>query len=152
MARTGYPGVTRTTLELLQWWQRDGREKRLFYAQLEAAETVIFLTEARADFRQGIDVPREDPSDEKKAEGFTGFSLRVQDGHRLRQDDRDGDAGGVEHPQQGERPQRARFSDVVLVVCPNVTIRSRLPELDPEAGEASIYRTRDLVPPHLMPC
>ena len=45
----------------------------------------------------------------------------------------------------------ARFSDVVLIVCPNVTIRSRLAELDPELGEASLYRTRDLVPPHLMP-
>jgi type III restriction enzyme len=44
----------------------------------------------------------------------------------------------------------ARFSDVVLVVCPNVTIRQRLAELDPLAGEASLYRTRDLVPPHLM--
>src|SRR5207247_5689357 len=44
-----------------------------------------------------------------------------------------------------------RFSDAVLVVCPNVTIRDRLRELDPERGEASIYRTRDLVPPHLMP-
>jgi type III restriction enzyme len=39
---------------------------------------------------------------------------------------------------------------VVLVVCPNVTIRQRLAELDPLAGEASLYRTRDLVPPHLM--
>ena len=40
----------------------------------------------------------------------------------------------------------ARFSDVVLVVCPNVTIRERLAELDPNRGEASIYRTADLVP------
>ena len=40
---------------------------------------------------------------------------------------------------------------MVLVVCPNVTIRNRLGELNPEAGEASLYRTRDLVPPHLMP-
>ena len=40
----------------------------------------------------------------------------------------------------------ARFSDTVLVVCPNVTIRNRLGELDPEHGEASLYRTRDLVP------
>ena len=40
----------------------------------------------------------------------------------------------------------ARFSDVVLIVCPNVTIRDRLRELDPEEGEASLYRTRDLVP------
>jgi type III restriction enzyme len=45
----------------------------------------------------------------------------------------------------------ARYSDVVLVVCPNVTIRSRLGELDPQHGEASLYRTRDLVPSHLMP-
>ena len=46
----GYPGATRTTLELLEWWKRDGREHRLFFAQIEAAETVIFLVEARADF------------------------------------------------------------------------------------------------------
>jgi type III restriction enzyme len=44
----------------------------------------------------------------------------------------------------------ARFSDTVLVVCPNVTIRGRLAELDPEAGDASLYRTRDLVPEALM--
>ena len=42
-----WPGVTGTTLELLEYWRRDGREKRLFFAQLEAVETIIFLTEAR---------------------------------------------------------------------------------------------------------
>ncbi len=26
----GYPGVTRTTEELLRWWRRDGRRQRLF--------------------------------------------------------------------------------------------------------------------------
>jgi type III restriction enzyme len=45
----------------------------------------------------------------------------------------------------------SRYSDVVLVVCPNVPIRSRLSERYPEAGEASVYRKRDLVPPQLMP-
>ncbi len=44
----------------------------------------------------------------------------------------------------------ARFSDTVLIVCPNVTIRRRLGELDPRTGEASLYRTRDLVPPAMM--
>ena len=48
----GYPGVTRTTLELLSHWRRDGRQHRLFFAQVEAAETVIFLTEARRDLLQ----------------------------------------------------------------------------------------------------
>jgi type III restriction enzyme len=43
-----------------------------------------------------------------------------------------------------------RFSDTVLIACPNVTIRNRLGELHPEDGEASLYRQRDLVPEHLM--
>ena len=71
----GYNGVSRTTLDLLKWWTRDGRDekKRLFYAQVEAAETVIFLNEARADYLQGINVPREETSDERKEQGYAGF-------------------------------------------------------------------------------
>jgi hypothetical protein len=34
-----------------------------------------------------------------------------------------------------------RFSDVVLIVCPNVTIRDRLQELDPHRDDASLYIT-----------
>src|SRR3990170_559614 len=52
----GYPGATRTTLELLRYWQREGRLQRLFFAQLEAAETIVFLAEARSDFLQGVEV------------------------------------------------------------------------------------------------
>jgi type III restriction enzyme len=148
----GYPGVTRTTLELLQLWRRDGREKRLFFAQLEAAETVIFLTEARADFRQGIDVPRDEPSDEKKAEGYAGFlryacKMATGSGKTTVM----GMLSAWSILNKVNDRSDGRFSDVVLVVCPNVTIRGRLQELDPERGEASIYITRDLVPRHLMP-
>src|SRR5947207_2033674 len=41
---SGHAGITRTTLELIQHWRREGREdrKRLFFAQLEAVETIIF--------------------------------------------------------------------------------------------------------------
>ena len=66
----GFPGTTRTTAELLQYWRRDGRERRLFYAQLEAAETVIFLNEARSDFRQGITVPMDEPSKLQQENGM----------------------------------------------------------------------------------
>ena len=150
--QAGWPGVTRTTLELLQWWHRDGREKRLFFAQLEAAETVIFLAEARPDFRQGINVPMDEPSDQQKAEGIRAFVRRAC---KMA-------TGGGKTTVMGmlvawsilnkvNDRSDGRFSDVVLVVCPNVTIKSRLQELDPENGEASIYRIRDLVPTHLMP-
>ena len=44
-----YTGVTRMTLELLTYWRREGRQQRLFFAQLEAVETIIFLNEARTD-------------------------------------------------------------------------------------------------------
>lgn len=150
--QAGWAGVTRTTHELLQYWQREGREKRLFFAQLEAAETIIFLHEARADFRQGIDVPRDEPGDDAKEKGYTGF-LR----HACKMATGSGKttvmgllaAWSILNKVAGRGD--ARFSDVVLIVCPNVTIRSRLRELDPELDEASLYRTRDLVPAHLMP-
>ena len=150
--RQGYAGVTRTTLELLQWWRREGREKRLFYAQMEGAETVIFLTEARADFLQGIAVPRDEPSDDRKSEGFAGFlryacKMATGAGKTTVM----GMLAAWSILNKVNDRSDGRFSDVVLVVCPNVTIRNRLTELYPERGEASIYRTRDLVPPHLMP-
>ena len=148
----GYPGVTRTTQELLQWWQREGREHRLFFAQLDAAETIIFLTEAREDFRQGIDVPQEEVSDEKKDQGFTGFrryacKMATGSGKTTVM----GMLAAWSILNKVNDRQDKRFSDVVLVVCPNVTIRNRLRELDPKEDEASLYRTRDLVPSHLMP-
>jgi type III restriction enzyme len=147
-----YPGVTRTTLELLQWWRRDGRAQRLFFAQLDAVETIIFLCEARTDFRQGIEVPQEELSEEKRGQGFTGFrryasKMATGSGKTTVM----GMLAAWSILNKVNDRSDARFSDVVLVVCPNVTIKSRLRELDPEAGEASLYRTRDLVPSHLMP-
>jgi len=65
----GGGNVTRTTLQLLQWWRREGRQRPLFFAQIEAAETIIFLKEARPDFLQGINVPCDEPSEE----GYSGF-------------------------------------------------------------------------------
>jgi len=149
----GYPGSTRTTLELIQWWTREGREKRLFFAQIEAATSVIFLKEARADFLQGISISRDEPSDDRKAkDGYTGFEryackMATGSGKTTVM----GMLAAWSILNKLNDRSDARFSDVVLVVCPNVTIRQRLAELDPDIDEASIYRTRDLVPSHLMP-
>jgi type III restriction enzyme len=148
----GYPGASRISLELLAWWQREGRAQRLFFAQLEAAMTVIFMTEARADYLQGIDVAPDKPSERQAAEGVkplmrwackmaTGTGKTTVMGML---------AAWTILNKVASGGRDARFSDFVLVVCPNVTIRSRLGELDPSRGEASLYRTRDLVPPGLM--
>ena len=148
----GYPGVTRTTLDLLKCWRRDGREKRLFFAQLEAAETIIFLQEARSDFRQGITIPRDEPSATRKADGYAGFpryacKMATGTGKTTVM----GMLAAWSILNKVNDRSDARFSDAVLIVCPNVTVRNRLRELDPQNGEASLYYTRDLVPPHLFP-
>lgn len=139
----GYPGATRTTSELIGYWRREGRECPLFFAQLEAAETVIFLREARLDLLQGIEVPLEEGGAfiRNACKMATGSGKTTVMGMLA--------CWSILNKVSARND--ARFSDVVLVVCPNVTIRRRLRELDPSEGEASIYRMRDLVPPHLMP-
>lgn len=152
LALQGAAGVTRTTCELLNYWRREGREHRLFFAQLEAVETLIFLHEARADFLQGITIPLDEPGEDGRAAGYQAFrryACKMATG-----------AGKTTVMAMlaawsilnkiADRGA-SRYSEVVLVVCPNVTIRNRLGELDPARGEASLYRTRDLVPAHLMP-
>jgi type III restriction enzyme len=148
----GRPGITRVTGELFDWWDRDGRSPRLFFAQREAAETIIFLTEARQDFLQGVTVPRDDPGPERAAEGYTGFERRCA---KMATGSGKSTVAGMLAAwsilnKVADRSD-ARFSDTVLIVCPNVTIRSRLGELDPALDRASLYRTRDLVPEAMMP-
>lgn len=140
--QAGFPGTTATTLELLRYWNREDRERRLFFCQQEAAETIIFLMEARADFRQGLAIPRDEPGQfvRHACKMATGSGKTAVMGMLA--------AWSILN-KLADRTDR-RFSEVVLVLCPNVTIRERLQELDPHRGEASLYRTRDIVPPHLM--
>ena len=152
LALRGEGGVTRTTMELLCHWHRDGRRHRLFFAQLEAAETIIFLTEARADFLQGIEIPLDEPGAEGKADGMRAFRRRAC---KMATGTGKTTVMGMLAAwsilnKVADRRDR-RYSDVVLVICPNVTIRNRLEELKPQGDEGSLYRTRDLVPVHLMP-
>ena len=145
--------MTGTTLELLGYWRRDGRSFRFFFAQLEAAETIVFLHEARRDLVQGIDIPSDEPSDQQKADlGYTAFrryacKMATGSGKTTVM----GMLAAWNILNKVQDRANARYSDVVLVVCPNVTIRSRLAEFDPRLGDASVYRKADVVPPHLMP-
>lgn len=145
-----YAGATGTTQELMEWWRREGREKPLFYAQLEAAETILFLNEARADLLQGINVPREELSAEQLAEGkkaFLRYACKMATGSG--KTTVMGMLAAWSMLNKVYDRGNAKFSDTVLVICPNVTIRNRLQELDPQHGPASIYWTRDLVPPDM---
>ncbi|OQX22231.1 MAG: type III restriction endonuclease subunit R [Desulfobacteraceae bacterium IS3] len=149
---SGWSGASRTTVELLRYWQREGRRQNLFFAQLEAAETVIFLKEAREDFKQGICVPRDiaySSCSESHHTGFERLACKMATGSGKTTVMAMLAAWSILNKALNRND--SRFSDVILIVCPNVTIRSRLRELDPLLDEGSLYRSRDLVPENLMP-
>lgn len=147
-----YDGVSSITHELLAMWRSEDRMQRLFFAQIEAAETIIFLVEAAAPYRQDIPkVPLDEPSSTAKDAGFSAFlryacKMATGTGKTTVM----GMLAAWSILNRVATPTDDRFSDTVLVVCPNVTIRERLQELDPARGDLSLYRTRQLVPPHRM--
>lgn len=147
-----YDGASAVTKELLDLWRSDERMQRLFFAQIEAAETIIFLVEAAEIYRKGIpEVPKDEPGLEAKASGLRAFlryacKMATGSGKTTVM----GMLASWSILNRVAAPRDERFSDTVLIVCPNVTIRERLQELDPALGDLSLYRTRQLVPPHRM--
>ncbi len=93
-----------TTRELLAHWRAEDRERRLFFCQIEAAETAIYLTEAAEKIgdTKALNVIRagERPPQRRPA------AARLQDGDRLRQDRRHGDAHRLAGAQQAREPVR----------------------------------------------
>jgi type III restriction enzyme len=147
-----YSGATRTTRELIALWRAEDRVQPLFYAQLEAAETVIFLVEGPADLRQGVVAPIDDPGPAAMEAGyrvFQRYALKMATGSG--KTTVMGMLAAWSILNKISDPRAPEYSDTVLIVCPNITIRDRLQELDPRLDEASLYRTRDLVPAHRMP-
>jgi type III restriction enzyme len=150
----GYPGTTALTRELLALWSAgsDRRGQRLFFAQIEAAETIIFLVEPPAALRKGLPpIPLDRPGMGSRAAGFRAFTryackMATGTGKTTVM----GMLAAWSILNRVAEPTDDRFSDTVLVVCPNVTIRERLKELDPALGDLSLYRTRQLVPPYRM--
>jgi type III restriction enzyme len=146
-----YEGATRVTRELLELWNSENRRERMFFAQKEAVETIIFLVEGPADLLQGVRIPMDEPGLDAKAAGFKAFlryALKMATG--TGKTTVMGMLAAWSILNKVTNAQAADYSDTVLIVCPNVTIRDRLRELDPAHGEASLYRTRELVPVHRM--
>lgn len=147
-----YDGASSITKELLELWRGEDRMQRLFFAQIEAVETVIFLVEANEIYRKGMPaIPSDEPGPDAKAAGiraFVRYACKMATG--AGKTTVMGMLAAWSILNRVTAPTDNRFSDTILIVCPNVTIRERLQELDPALGDLSLYRTRQLVPPHRM--
>jgi type III restriction enzyme len=170
----GYLGVTPVTRQLLNHWNTPERERKLFFCQREAVETLIWLVEASPARKQGIVVPKDSPLLTSPVDGG-GTRTPSPPAGRV-------GVGATSSPPAGRvgvgasltryackmatgsgktvvmgmviawqvlnklaNPQDRRFSDAVLLVCPNLTIRERLQVLLPwKVG--NYYERFDLVP------
>ena len=139
-------GVTRTTAQLLQYWTRPDRERRLFFCQIEALETLIYLTEVA---KQQGDTWIENALHTANADAnpllyrikmATGSGKTVVMAMLI----------AWQTLNKLANPQDARFTDTFLIVTPGITIRDRLRVLMSNDAD-NYYRKLDIVPPDLMP-
>lgn len=138
----GYPGVTGITKRLLEHW-RDPEEfetRRFFFCQLEAVETLIWLTEAPAAEWVGIEIPGDGGAFVRQCckmatgTGKTIVMAMVIAWHIL---------------NKVANPQDARFSKNVLVIAPGLTVKKRLSVLELSA-EGNYYEAFRIVPAALL--
>jgi type III restriction enzyme len=138
----GYPGVTGITKRLLEHWvnPEEFETRRFFFCQLEAVETIIWLAEAPAAKKVGIEVPSDGGEFERlcakmaTGSGKTIVMAMVIAWHILNK---------VTYPQD------ARFSKNVLVIAPGLTVKSRLGVLEP-SHQSNYYEAFRIVPDALM--
>jgi type III restriction enzyme len=152
-----YEGVTPVTRELLQHWGRSDRPRRLFFCQLEAVETIIYLAEIMRSNRKPRFKPEFQTSDidtlldAPGAEGMEGLirmCCKMATG-----------AGKTvvmamliswAFCNRGRNPSDERFPNAVLVCCPNLTVKERLSVLRPDVAD-NYYEQFDMVPHRLRP-
>ena len=174
---SGWRNASQTTKRLLRHWWREDRSRRLFFCQIEAVETIIYLEEIlaagqRTRSRQQLtsedywalrrgENPRPDEWMAKVAQH--PMLADVPDGGLLplpRYACKMATGAGKTvvmamliawaFCNRGATPADPRFPRRVLAMCPNLTIKERLQVLRP--GDAGNYYQRfDVVPPSLRP-
>jgi len=145
----GHVGITKTTSQLLEYWCNPSRDKKLFFCQIEAAETAIYITEVAGKYGDAwIENDLRRANEDANPLLFRlAFKMATGSGktvvmamliawHAL---------------NKLANPQDARFSDAFLIVTPGITIRDRLRVLLPNIPQ-NYYRERafDLLPPGMM--
>jgi len=137
-----YNGVTSISKRLLNHWQdnKEREKNKFFFCQLEAIETLIFLTEAPDSLKIGLNIVGDGGdfvrwcSKMATGSGKTIIMSMLIAWHVL---------------NKIANPKDTRFSKNILVVAPGLTVKSRLQVLNP-AAENNYYQEFNIVPTNLM--
>lgn len=142
-------GVTPETARLLEHWRHhDFSSFRPFFCQVEAAETIIWLTEVAPQTKSGKAILENLASANKDAHpDLMRVALKLATG-----------AGKTtvmamliawQTVNAVRKPQSKRFTRGFLVVAPGLTIKDRLRVLQPNDPDA-YYASRELVPTDML--
>ena len=143
----GYKHVTKTTARLLEHWNASDRSRRLFFCQIEALETAIYVLEVA---KKAGDVWIE--NDLQK---FNQAANPLLDRVALKMATGSGKTVVMamviawQTLNKLANSQDARYSDSFLIVTPGITIRDRLRVLLPNDPN-DYYRGLDIVPSHQL--
>ncbi|MBA4170839.1 MAG: DEAD/DEAH box helicase family protein, partial [Chloroflexi bacterium] len=142
-----YPHITSVTRDLLAHWRDDERERRLFFCQIEAAETAIYLTEAAEKLgdTKALNVIRDENSAHNGGLPRFAFKMATGSGKTVLM----AMLIGWQALNKQANPQDRRFSDRFLVVTPGITIRDRLRVLLPNDPD-SYYRSMNILTPEQL--
>jgi type III restriction enzyme len=139
----GYAGVSGITKRLLEHWRdpEERRDRRFFFCQLEAIETLIWLTEASPAKRQGVDVPGDGGEFQRRcAKMATGSGKTIVMAMLI----------AWQVLNKVTYPQDKRFSKHIFVVAPGLTVKSRLQVLVPDNPGGTYYDEFNILPPGLV--
>ena len=143
-------GVTPATARLLHHWRRTEVEGlRPFFCQVEAVETVIWLTEvARTQKRYAHIWKHIEGANQQSSPDLLRLAMKMATG-----------AGKTtvmamliawQTVNAVRSPTSSHFSRGFLIVAPGITIKDRLRVLLPDDPD-SYYRNRDMVPSDMLP-
>jgi len=138
----GYPGVTGITKRLLSHWQdpEERKDRRFFFCQLEAIETLIWLTEAPDAEKTGIEIPFDGGE-------FVRWCCKMATGSGKTVVMAMAIAWHVLNKVTNR--QDVRFSKNVFIVAPGLTVKSRLSVLSP-FDDNNYYELFNIVPIGLL--
>lgn len=138
----GYTGITNTSRELLFYWQDENRENKLFFCQIEALETLIYINEVAEKAGDSWII-----NELKKANNEANPEL-----YRLAFKMATGSGKTVvmamiiayQALNKIRYPMDTRFTDAFVIITPGITIRDRLNVLLPNDPK-NYYRERDIL-------
>src|SRR5947209_10091877 len=136
-----YPGASGITKRLLKHWRdtEQRTDKRFFFCQLEAIETLMWLTEAPESDRVGIKVPGDGGAFTRQcAKMATGSGKTILMAMLI----------AWQVLNKVTYPQDKRFSKSILLIAPGLTVKNRLQVLVPGIP-GNYYTEFQIIPPGL---